>query len=73
MEKFYAEATQTTEAHRKILLGNFNFLVENKWGKENNKFSGDLGLSQYLPCMKNEEQLSSPVQEVLITDSRIRI
>jgi len=73
MEKLYAEETQTTEAHRSILLGNFNFLPENQWGKENNKFFDEVGISQYLPCTKNEEQLSSPTQEVLITDSRIRL
>ena len=73
MEKLFAEATQTTEAHRKILLGNINFLLENKWGKENHKFLGEFGSFPCIPCTKNEEQLSSPVQDVLITNSRIRL
>jgi hypothetical protein len=69
--------TENIGTHREFHLDNSNSLLVNKWGKENNKFSGDFGSSPCLPsrlpsrsggsggnpCTKNEDQLSAYPQD----------
>jgi hypothetical protein len=55
--------TEQIGTHREILFDDFNSSPGNKWGKEKNKFFGDFGSPQCIPCTKSEDQLNKFSQD----------